>query len=163
MPEIDKKSMIATVETLITFEEEMAAYYTAVASLAPNISEFWESASLLKQTRANLYANLLKDIESQWLKYQFNRGVTGSFINLMNKVRTQTHRLTVEMVTPGIHGRFIQEVENAVLNASMVPDFKGDTDIYGQVEYLLNKTQLRQLRLINGYIRNAAVASAEVH
>ncbi|NMC43211.1 MAG: hypothetical protein GYA46_04765, partial [candidate division Zixibacteria bacterium] len=53
----------ATVTVLGSFEEELAAFYQALAAADASHAEIWTSGSFAKASRANLYTRLNQDID----------------------------------------------------------------------------------------------------
>lgn len=131
----------------------MAEYYTSMAGLKEHQAEFWDSASMLKQTRANLFANLCQDIEEHRTEYQLKQGITGSFINLLNKIRFNKEHLGPENVSTSDTAQFIREVETTVSDNSILPSVVGNTRCFQQIDALLQQMQRRQIRLIDGLLR----------
>ena len=139
---------------LSSFEEEMSDFYSEVARLCTQFTDFWESASMAKATRANLYANLAQDFASNLDCYILQREVSGTFINLFNKVKTQKSHLTPELLKPETTGAFMREIEAATTNAGIMPIVIGETPMFEKIYRILTKTQSTQVRLVEGFLRS---------
>ncbi|MEE9443688.1 MAG: hypothetical protein V3V99_13570 [candidate division Zixibacteria bacterium] len=147
-----KQRIINAYENLQAFEEELALYYEGAIKKCGELAEFWESASFLKKTRANLYANLIEDAGPNWRYYQLDRGVSGSFINLINKIKAENNRSDNRILSLSSIGRFAYEVEIAPISTKLFPVITGTNPTFGTINLILEEIQHRQVRLIKGLL-----------
>jgi hypothetical protein len=147
-----KQKIINAYESLLAFEEELALFYEGAIKKCEELSEFWESASFLKKTRANLYANLIEDAGVNWQYYQLDRGVSGSFLNLIGKIKAETKRPANQIITSNSIGRFVYDVEVAPISTKLFPVITGTNPTFGTINMILGEIQHRQVRLIKGLL-----------
>ncbi len=156
MEKIDNANILEVLRMLTVFEEDMAEYYHSLAGICKNLTEFWQSASLLKTTRANLYSNLMQDFTINVNDYDLVRGINGPFLNLLNKIKTQKKRVTPELMSPRENDHFIEEVECTSGQQSVLPVVQGTTQAYAKIKIILEKTQARQAQLISAYLKTTS-------
>lgn len=147
-----RQNIINAYENLQAFEEELALFYEGAIKKCEELAEFWESASFLKTTRANLYANLIEDAGANWKYYKLDRGVSGSFINLINKIKAETKRPANQITTSSSISRFVYDVEVAPISTKLFPVITGTNPTFGTIDLILGEIQHRQVRLIKGLL-----------
>ena len=147
------KNVLPAVKVLISFEEMMARYYEIIGTLEKSHLEFWKSASLAKQTRANLYTNLHEDISKNSKAYELGRGITGPAMSLLSKINSESQRARKDVNNIEYHLDFIFRIETVIFEQSTLPTISGRTTVFRKIQAILTKIQSNQLRLIDGYIR----------
>ncbi|MCK5125574.1 MAG: hypothetical protein KAR42_04905 [candidate division Zixibacteria bacterium] len=150
----EKEKILAILKLLSSFEEEMAEYYQAISGIYSQHEDFWSSASMMKSTRANLYSNLIQDFSNNSDNYQLKHDLNGPFINLYNKLKAEKSRLSLESINAENNNRFICEIETASTKTRVVPEVTGNTETFSKIVLILDQTQARQVRLIEGYIES---------
>lgn len=146
--------ILYALKLLTSFEEDMAEFYESMSAVCREFPEFWESASMLKSTRANLYTNLIQDYAANVQKYTLTREVNGLFISLTSRVKSQKERFGANSKIPRENDRFIQEVENATNQPHIMPLVEADTPAFNKINIILEKTQSRQNALIDAYLKS---------
>lgn len=145
----------AAVTMLGSFEEELAAFYQALAVVDVPYADFWTSGSMAKVSRANLYNRLHQDFTQNPNQYCLEKGPSGPFMNYFNKVRSSRESLKTERADIPRHVRFLLEVESALCGNPAFPAIQGKTDFYHRVTIILNKIQKSQLQIIRGLVKTS--------
>lgn len=139
---------------LINFEEELAAYYQALAEVDTTSSDLWQSGSLAKMGRAGLYGKLQQDITQNPQQYGLERGATGMFMGYLNKVKSARDNIKATPGEMARHIRFLTEIETVLSSSNPVfPSIRGNTELFRKVYTVLSNIQSSQVRVIKGYTR----------
>lgn len=151
--ETHTKDLLPSVRALISFEEALVRYYETFAVWHVTHKEFWDSISLAKQTRANLYANLYDDIVKNPGTYVMGRGITGPALNMLNKINIEIRRIGTKDSHLQDHLNFMCSIETTILEQSALPSVSGNSTVFRKIHSILEKIQANQVRLISGLFR----------
>jgi|GEM_PF-2058204 len=143
----------ATVTVLGSFEEELAAFYQALAAADASHAEIWTSGSFAKASRANLYTRLNQDIDQHPDHYVLEKGPSGPFLNYFNKVRAGREKLKTERGDISRQIRFLLEIESALCGNPAFPTIHGTGEFFRRVTLILNKIQQNQLQIVRGLVK----------
>lgn len=139
---------------LVAFEEDLAEFYKTMAEICKVFPEFWESASMLKSTRASLYTNLIQDFAANVNDYTLQREVSGVFMQMVNRIRSQRERIRPDAKVMRDNDRFIKEIENTANQTQVMPLVSANTPTFGKIQLILDTTQKRQTALISAYFKS---------
>jgi hypothetical protein len=147
---------VGTAVTMLgSFEEELAAYYQALATADARYADFWGSTSLAKASRANLYTRLNQDVVQNPNQYVLEKGPSGLFMNYFNKIRAGRENLKADHRDIFRHVRFLLEIEAALCGSPAFPSIQGKNEFFRRVVLILNKIQKSQLQIIRGLIKTS--------
>lgn len=145
---------VGTAVTMLgSFEEELAAYYQALATADIAYADFWNSGSMAKASRANLYARLNQDVTQNPGQYSLEKGPGGPFMNYFNKVRAGRENLKSERCDIPRHIQFLLEIEAALCGSPAFPSIQGKTEFFRRVIIILDKIQKSQLQIVRGLVK----------
>jgi hypothetical protein len=136
-----------------SFEEELAAFYQALAVADTRNAEFWTSGSMAKISRANLYARLNQDVSQNPDHYILEKGPSGPFLNYFNKVRAGRDKLNAERCNVAYYVRFLLDIEASLCGNPSFPVIQSTGDFFRRVDLILNKIQKNQLQIVRGLIK----------
>jgi hypothetical protein len=145
----------AALTMLGSFEEELAALYQALAVVDTPFADFWNSGSMAKASRANLYARLHQDLTQNPDQYCLEKGPTGPFMNYFNKVRSSRECLKVEQADVHRHMLFLLEVESSLCGNPAFPSIQGKTEYCHRVMIILDKIQRSQIQIVRGLVKTS--------
>ncbi|MEZ5359691.1 MAG: hypothetical protein R3F48_12805 [Candidatus Zixiibacteriota bacterium] len=109
---------------------------------------------MLKSTRASLYTNLIQDFAANVNDYTLQREVSGVFMQMVNRIRSQRERIRPDAKVMRDNDRFIKEIENTANQTQVMPLVSANTPTFGKIQLILDTTQKRQTALISAYFKS---------
>jgi len=149
--------LFATTKSLIKFERTLFNCYRLAGKAYPQHEEVWNSLALAKLARIKIYQSVLTKMKKHPLLFRVKSEALGTFINLYFKLRRTEIRLKSLQISEDEFLKLLLYIEKHASESGLVPTIIFCEIGLEEITATLNKMQIRQARVLEGFLHQEAV------
>ncbi len=142
---------VSIIKALIEFEDALSNCYKTASGSYSNHSEFWNSLSLAKLARVNIYKSIHDEILKRPTFFRIAQKPSGIFFNLYFKTLKIREQILGSHYSESRFSDFARDIEIIVDNGAIIPSIIACINDFGKVISTLNSIQNRQVFLLQAF------------